>query len=255
MDKTARTIRIATFNVYSGKDTGKIAGAIRANKNISQAEIILLQEIEAHHIEAKERAQAIADELGYLCLYAPARDVISKAEIIGTHGLAILSKFPIKDYDVVSLKEFNLRYNSRKRIALNAILEIDDQLIQVCNVHLDLRINVQERIQQAAGIIDKLNTHHIQKIVMGGDFNTVPIYWAGRVLPIFYSRQKSKFNAFVQSQGFVSRLSDIGYTMHQKLIKFSLDSIYTKSLEVTAFGVERDIMVSDHKPVWVDIQL
>jgi endonuclease/exonuclease/phosphatase family metal-dependent hydrolase len=153
------------------------------------------------------------------------------------------------------LKEYKLAYNSRKRIALNAILEIHGELVQVCNVHLDLRINIKDRINQIADVLDKLNSHHIQKIIMGGDFNTVPIYWAGRMFPILYSRQRSKFNAFVHSKGFQTRLADIGYTMHQKIIKFSLDSIYTKGLDVSAFGIERDIKVSDHKPVWVDLEL
>ncbi len=250
-----KKIRVATFNVYYGRDTEKIANAIRENENIAKADIILLQEIEAHYSEAKARAQAIADELGYTCLYAPARDVVSKEEIVGTHGLAILTKFPITEYEVISLKEYDLRYNSRKRIALNAIVDIDGSLIQICNVHLDLRINIQERLDQIEDILEKLNAHHIQKIILGGDFNTVPIYWAGRVLPIFYSQQKSKFNAFVHSKGFQTRLADIGYTMHQKLVKFSLDSIYTKGLDVSAFGVERDVFASDHKPVWVDIEL
>ncbi len=255
MQEKISKIRVATFNVYYAKNPGRIAAAIKENENLAGADVILLQEIEAHYTEAKARAQEIADLLGLYCLYAPARDVRSRTEILGTHGLAILTRFPIVSSEVLALKEYNLRYNSRKRIALNAVLNINGKLIQICNVHLDLRLNIDDRIAQAAEIIKNLNAHQIQKIIVGGDFNTVPIYWAGRMLPIFYARQKSKFNAFMHSRGFQTRLADIGYTMRQKLVRFSLDSIYTRGLDVSAFGIERQVEVSDHKPVWVDIEI
>lgn len=248
-------IRIATFNVFYGKDPNRIASAIKNNPNLKDADIFLLQEIEAHADEAKERAQAIADDLGLQCVYAPARESGKETKLFGTHGIAILSRFPIKEFQVVPLREYDLRYNTRKRIALNAVLEIDNQLVQVCNVHLDLRINIKDRLDQINDVLKKLDSHHIQKIILGGDFNTVPIYWAGRVIPIFYSNQRSRFHKFLKGAGYQTRLSDIGHTMEQKIVKFSLDSIYTKGVEISGFGVERDVSVSDHKPVWADIEL
>ncbi|GAC1413123.1 MAG: hypothetical protein NVSMB66_4240 [Candidatus Doudnabacteria bacterium] len=250
-----KKIRVATFNVFYGNEPQKIAQAIKDNPNLKEVDIMLLQEVEAHADELKERAQSIADELGLFCVYSPARASGKETKLNGTHGLAILSKFPIKEFEAIPLKKFNLRYNSRTRIALNAIIEVEHQLIQVCNVHLDLRINIKERTEQIEGLIKKLNDHQITKIIMGGDFNTVPLYWAARMFPIFYSPQKRKFNAFVSKSGFQTTHGKIGYTMHQRLIKFSLDSIYTKGLNYGAFGVERSLYVSDHKPVWVDIEL
>ena len=249
------TIRIATFNVFYGTEPVKIAAAIKSNQNLKNTDIILLQEIEAHADEGKERAGAIAEELGLGWIYAPARESGKETKLHGTHGLAILSKFPIKEFEIIPLRKYNLGYNSRKRIALNAIIDVDGDLIQVCNVHLDLRINIKDRISQITDVVDKIENHHIKKVVMGGDFNTTPILWALRLFPIFYSGQRKKFNIFLLKKGFQSEFLKIGYTMQQKLIKFSLDSIYSKGLKVTNFGIERDVKVSDHKPVWVDIQL
>ncbi len=247
-----KTIRVATFNVYYGKNPEGIAVAIKANANLADADVILLQEIEAHESEAFERARIIAEELKMNFVYAPARDT---KKLGGTHGLAILSRYPVQALEVVPLREFNLRYNSRKRIAVTAIIDFEGTLVQVCNVHLDLRINIKERIAQIKDVIEKLNQHDVQRIILGGDFNTVPIFWAGRILPIFYARQRHTFNKFIHEQGFQTRLADIGHTMSQKVIRFSLDSIYSRGLEINAFGIERDIKVSDHYPVWVDFEL
>jgi len=248
----AKTIRVATFNVCYCKNPEKTAAQIRDNPNLAQADVILLQEIEAHESEAYERAHVIAQELKMNFVYAPARDTKKPG---GTHGLAVLTRYPVQALEVVPLREFNLRYHTRRRIAVMAVVDFDGILVQVCNVHLDLRINVKERIEQVRDVIAKLNEHPIQKIIMGGDFNTVPLFWAGRILPIFYARQRHKFNQFLHEQGFQTRLADIGYTMNQKMIRFSLDSIYSRGLDANAFGIERDINVSDHKPVWVDFEL
>jgi endonuclease/exonuclease/phosphatase family metal-dependent hydrolase len=248
-------IRLATFNVFYGTDPEKIAKAIKANQNLKNADVIFLQEIEAHSDEAKERAGAIADELGLGWVYAPARESGKETKLHGTHGLAILSKFPIKEFEVIPLRKYNLGYNSRKRIALNAIIDVNGVLIQVSNVHLDLRINIKDRILQISEVVEKIDSHHIKKVVIGGDFNTVPLLWMLRLFPIFYSSQRKKFNNFLLDKGFSTKFTKIGYTMQQKIIRFSLDSIYTKELTIKDFGIERDLKVSDHKPVWVDIEL
>ncbi|MDB4939872.1 MAG: hypothetical protein JWO40_297 [Candidatus Doudnabacteria bacterium] len=250
-----RTIRVATFNVFYGDNPHKIGQAIRANKNLADADIILLQEVEAHSDEIKERATIIAEELGLSCIYAPARASGKETKLNGTHGLAILSRFTVKESQIIPLKKYNLHFNSRDRIALSAILQIDGELVQVCNVHLDLRINIKDRLDQITDLIEKLSSHQIKKIIIGGDFNTVPIFWAARVLPIFYSAQKNKFDKYILSKGYKGTVGKVGPTMHLKLLRFSLDDIYVKDLDFVKHAVERDLTVSDHKPVWADIQL
>lgn len=249
-------MRIATFNVFYGKDPKAIATAIKANENLSKADVILLQEIEAHPHETKARALQIAELLNMRCIYTPARESTERGvEKAGSHGLAILSKEKIKEFEVIPLSYFNLRYRSRTRVAVNAILETGGQEIQICNVHLDNRLNIKDRITQINDVLQKLKSHRVQMVVMAGDFNTVPFFWLGRVIPIFYSSQRKLFNRYLREQGFDTHLEEAGHTLAHKFLKLSLDSIYTKGVKVTNFGVERDLKVSDHWPIWVDVEV
>lgn len=244
-----KTIRLATFNVYYGRNPLKIAHAIRANKHLKRADVILLQEIEAYPDEAKERAREIAEALNFEFVYAPARETKRQ----GTHGLAILSRYPIKDSEIVPLPYYRSAFNSRKRIALNAIIDVGGKEVLISNVHLDLRINIKQRIEQARAVIKKLNAAKEQRIVMAGDFNTVPFYWLGRAVPIFYAGQRKKLNQYLKERGFETHLDEIGYTMNFAVLRLSLDSVYVKGVKIFNFGVERTVHVSDHKPIWVDI--
>lgn len=249
-------LRIATFNVFYGKDPSAISKAIKENENLSKADVILLQEIEAHPHETKARALQMAEFLDMRCIYTPARESTEKGvDEAGSHGLAILSKEKIKEFEVVPLSYFNLRYNSRKRVAVNAILEIEGKEVQISNVHLDNRLNIKDRILQIKDVLQKLQSHRVQAVVMAGDFNTVPFFWLGRVIPIFYSPQRKKFNRFLREEGFDTHMEEAGHTMAHRFLKLSLDSIYTKGVKVNKFGIERTVKVSDHWPVWVDIEV
>lgn len=245
-------IRIATFNVFYGQNPKRFSDAILQNENLAKADIILLQEVESYPEEGKGRAEYIAEDLQMNCVYTPARDTPIGG---GTHGLAILSRFPIKETEVVPLQFFRLGRNSRKRIAVNSIVDIDGTLIQVANVHLDTTLNFGARVKQAKAIVEHQKQNHIKKAVLAGDFNTTPFIFLLRLIPIFYSDQRSKFYRYLNANGFYTKLDKIGHTMRRRVFKFSLDSIFVRDLEIINFGIERSVSVSDHHPVWVDVLL
>jgi endonuclease/exonuclease/phosphatase family metal-dependent hydrolase len=244
-------ITVATFNVHFGKNTDKIASAIKENENLNRADVLLLQEIEAHSKEEKERAHRIADKLGMHYIYAPAR-VIKKDD---THGLAILSIHPIKNHEVVQLDFFKLGIKSRTRIALNAEIEIGTEKVVVSNVHLDTRLNFPERAAQMLSVVRKLKQHHLKKIILGGDLNTIPFVWAKGAVPVGYDDQRRKLYDFMLEQGFKTKMGGIGYTIKSGPVKWSLDAIYTKGVLMQKCGVEHNVAISDHRPVWADIQI
>lgn len=244
-------LRVATFNVFYAKNPKRFSEAILSNENLSKADVILMQEVESYSSEGKARAEAIAEDLKMTCVYTPARD----SGIDGTHGLAILSRYPIKETEVVPLPFFRLARNSRQRIAVNSILDINGTQIQIANVHLDTTLNLGARLKQVKEIVEHVKNHPVQKAIIAGDFNTTPFIFLLRLIPIFYSDQRSKFYRYLTQNGFYTKLDKIGYTMRRKVFKFSLDSIFVKGLEIVGFGIERSVTVSDHHPVWVDILL
>jgi endonuclease/exonuclease/phosphatase family metal-dependent hydrolase len=244
-------LTVATFNVHFGKHTDKIIKAIKENENLSKVDILLLQEIEVRAREEKERACRIADGLGMHWVYAPAR----RLNDVDTHGLAILSKYPILNFEVIQLEFFKLVRKSRTRIALNAEIQVGDEKILVSNVHLDTTLNFAARARQLYSLIGKLKEHQIQKIIVGGDLNTLPFRFFLNSFPYFYEDQTYKMYNFLREHGFDSLMEKLGYTIQAGPVKWSLDAIYIRNLEMKHFGVERDVRVSDHKPVWAHISL
>lgn len=251
MDPSMKTsIKIVTFNVHFGEKTSAIAAAFTQNKNLRGADIIFLQEIEHYESEKVSRAERLAGVLGLKYAYVPACEIKAK----GTHGLAILSKHDLTNIEALALPAYTFFSHSEPRIAMTAIADVRGNRVKLANVHLDTRINSAQRIAQMKILVDDLKKDYTQKIIMGGDFNTVPFYFY-KSLPFFYHNQKRYLHQYFAQEGFLCHCENVGYTLKRGFVRFELDDIYTRNVQMMRCGVERSVMVSDHKPVWLDVDL
>lgn len=249
-------LRLASFNVHYAPEPVKLAEGIRANPALARADVFLLQEIEAYESEGTSRTRWLAEALKLNYVYAPARATPAG----GTHGLAILSRFPIRDVEIIPLKQFDLGRRTRQRIALAATLEVGEADLRVYNLHLDTRINPGDRLKQLSPVVTRARAHPIPRVVIAGDFNTNPFRWLGHVFPfhfpIFRANQAKAVDKFMAARGFETRFSKSGPTCRKGpfgLLRFRLDSIYTRGLQVRDFGVEWSVKVSDHSPLWIEV--
>jgi len=103
-------------------------------------------------------------------------------------------------------------------------------------------------------LVDDLKKEHMKKIIVGGDFNMLPFYFYKSV-PFFYQNQKRLLHEYLREEGFSNHCENGGYTLKSGFIKFELDGIYTRNVQPTQCGVEQSVMVSDHKPVWLEVDL
>lgn len=249
--KKPETLRVVTFNVHFARRPLEIVRAIRSNAHLRDADIFLLQEIEFHEREVISRAEAMASALGLNYVYAPARPLRTR----GSHGLAILSRVQLEDVQIISLPFYRLMLRSRPRIALLGKLRLGGTSIQICNAHLDTTLSIENRIAQMDGILKAIRQSSARRIIIGGDFNTLPFLFVGnRSVPVFFSNQRRRFDAHMRKMGFTTT-ERMGYTLRRGIVGFQLDGIYTKQLRILRSGVERQIAVSDHKPVWADIKV
>src|SRR5690606_12239409 len=85
------TPRIATWNVHYGEDTAGLAAIITGSTYLRDADVLMIQEIEAYGTEGATRTARLATALGMTWVYAPARP-----EDAGTHGIALLSRYPLE---------------------------------------------------------------------------------------------------------------------------------------------------------------
>ncbi len=229
-------IRIASLNAHRGKKLERIIDAFQSPQ-LALCDIILLQEIEEKF--RLNQAELLANRLGYDVSYLPAR--LTRR---GTHGLAILSRYPVSDVEMLLLPRNERLINTRNRVAMGATIRIGLETIRVYNVHLDTNINALKRKYQLYPVIAAANEHPELPTIIAGDFNT------------FRRHHTSYLDEMLSDSGFRSPfLSGSHYTAKFLFWRPQLDWIYTRNLVVTRANVEQDSNCSDHRPLWADAVL
>lgn len=244
-----RTLRVVTYNVNLGADPEGLAAQLRANPALAAADVLLLQEEEAFPAERASRTRRLATALGMGWSYVPGR---MKGD--GTHGLAILSRFPIEDAHVMTLPRTEAW---KPRIAIRAEVVVGEARLPVVNVHLETRINITDRILQLRPAVLELPA----AVIVGGDVNTNPFLWEEGEVPlvplaqIADTEQAPLLDDYMRALGFTTPAAEVGATHRVHGVESRLDAIYTRGLAVTPAQVERTLTTSDHWPVWVDVTL
>jgi endonuclease/exonuclease/phosphatase family metal-dependent hydrolase len=241
---SAGPLRVVTFNVHYGADVPALVRTVRENRRLRAADVLLLQEIEQH--PGDDRPAVLAEALGLNLVYAPAR-----AAGNGTHGLAILSRLPLHDLEVVGLHRYDLVYSTRRRIALGATVDVDGRPLRIFNVHLDTRLAPQERMDQLEPIATRASES--PRAIVGGDVNTINCVAAllpALPIPLPGNEQGPILDAFMHARGFASPLESVGATGP---LGMRLDALYVKGVRVAGAGKVDTGSVSDHLPLWMDV--
>lgn len=239
-------LRVASFNVHYGGDVAGIARAIEADPELRGSDVLLLQEIESYPGDV--RAEKLAARLGLHFIYGPARPKKN-----GSHGLAILSRHPLRDAEVIALPRYHLGWGTQRRVALAATVEWNGADVRVVNVHLDTRLTPAQRYHQMGPVLERAAGH--PRVVIGGDVNTISCI--PRLLPrwpiaVPGTSQAPAFDAFMHEHGYTAPFRRIGWTGP---LRQRLDAIFVRGLSVGAFDKEDDVRVSDHIPLWADVAL
>ena len=239
-------LTVASLNLARENNYERVIGEFRRLQQRFELDILLLQEVDQEPGNPALLVARIAEALGHYYVFAPA-DVWKNG---GLHGLAILSRWPLGEIEVIPLRQFNLRFRQRCRIGLGATAATPYGPARVFNLHLDSRINTGERLQQLAPILRSAE-QFAGDCLMGGDFNTADFRWFRRWLPLPYcARQSKAVRRELAERGFQTPLESSGATF--KYLGLKLDWIFLRGLLPTACGVEK-IGFSDHRAVWARI--
>jgi endonuclease/exonuclease/phosphatase family metal-dependent hydrolase len=240
----ASGLRVVTYNVH-GISGGAIARALRSDPALAGADVVLMQEVSS--FGPCSAACAAGEELGLASLFAPGHQQDG-----GTSGVAILSRWPLRDPQVIELPYRHAVMNSARRIALAATIDTAEGPLRLIAVHLENRINPAARVSQLAPALAHARAFE-GAVILGGDMNTSPFLWLGHLLPIPAGLQGRRLDAAARAAGLETPVADVAAT--SQWLDMRLDAIYTRGVTTSAHGVAVAVRASDHLPLWMQAKV
>lgn len=165
-------LKILSYNIHKGFALSQkfVLEGIRERIRAVQADIVFLQEVQGDHSGYQKSIKDWAGpQLEYIAdsiwpHFAYGRNAVYTE---GHHGNAILSKFPIKNFQNIDIS--NNRFE--RRGILHAITEWEGAPLHLLCVHLDLTNTGRQR--QNDRIVDRIKTTipDNERLILAGDFN------------------------------------------------------------------------------------
>jgi len=183
------TIRTLAWNIERGNRFDGIVTALRNHEELKDKDVLLLTELDYGMARSANRfvARDLARELNLNYAFAPCYIALQKGSGIESnvegenkqslHGLAMLSKYPLKNVRTVPLPNGKDKmFGKEKRLGyLRALIaEIEHPLgtFRAVTLHLDAHSSRRHRHLQIKIVLDFLDTLAPLPTVIGGDWNT-----------------------------------------------------------------------------------
>ena len=236
----------------------KAVHALSESQLLPPADIVALQETDKRtrraggHDIAREMAKELQMNYARACLNAPrGEEPKSKqwyldfeehipASDTGDTGIAILSRMPFRDVARVDLPWNECVW--RPRLALAATIQNGKHPVHIFNSHIDPHAAIEGQLEQHAAILSRAE-ELAGPIVLLGDFNTLS------------KRSCLEMRRLLESRGFVTPFKTGTPTWRAGLIRLHTDWIFVRGARVKRFGVARPLNVSDHWPIWAELDL
>jgi len=242
-------LKIVSYNIRwrGGKELQDIAHWLKSSEAPAPS-IIGLQEVD----RAKERtgrvnnAKALAESLGmYYAWAAPQAPEKGKAKEEET-GVALLSPYPLEN--ITRLVLTNDGPGGRSRVALGATIKFGKTAVRIYSVHAETRLPMWQKIDQFRVVLDDLaKLPKTTPAIVLGDFNSWELPTIDAVRKLF---TEADFTTPVPDDEPTYVRKVLGFEM-----KLKLDWIWVRGMTPQAYGIDRELKVSDHFPVWTVVKL
>jgi len=237
-------LSIVTLNLAKEVSVDRILREFRGAPELRDADVFLFQEVSEDPTEQCVGSR-LGSALGLHVAYSPTAPGDKDL------GLAILSRFPLRDIHIRNLRPYDLRFRSRSRFALMATADTPWGPLRLHDTHLDTRLNTRDRLAQLEPVVSDSARFHGPRVV-GGDFNSNSFYWVEHVLPVpFIRSQAHGVEEFMTRSGFRNALPKIATTFDY--LGMDLDWIWLDGLRPVASRVI-PMGFSDHHAVWTRVE-
>ncbi len=233
-----RDLSVVTLNLAKEPSAARMAAEIGAIPALRNADVFLLQEV-----EPRSAAAELGAKLGLHVVGS------KEAAEIPNLGLAILSRYPLRDVRIRPLRKYDLVYHSRSRFALSATADTPWGPVRIVNTHLDTRLNAPDRLAQLEDAIRDLGAG---PTIVGGDFNSNWFYWIHHVLPVPAGSQGKPVSSFMSKAGYRSAIPASLTTFDW--LGQHLDWIWLRGLG-TAESRVYPLKFSDHHACWTRVAI
>jgi endonuclease/exonuclease/phosphatase family metal-dependent hydrolase len=152
----------------------------------------------------------------------------------------LLSRFPVSCVERVDLPWAECAW--RPRLALAATITVGDKSLHIFNSHIDPHATTREQLEQHEAILSHAESVS-GPVVLLGDFNTLTRAACAEV------------RSFLEARGYSTPLPTNAATWRAGLIRLHPDWIFVRGVKVLRWGVARRLGVSDHWPIWVELDL
>jgi endonuclease/exonuclease/phosphatase family metal-dependent hydrolase len=236
-------LKVVSYNIRyrAGEDLKELIRLLREDPVLGGAQVIGLQEVDRNKRRTGNvnTARQLAEGLGMRYAWAapPGADEDGEEET----GVAILSPFPLKDVTRVLLAHEGPE--GRRRVAVGATLQIGKTSVRVYSVHAETRMPVEKKVEHWQAVLEDLRQHPDAAAVVLGDFNTIK----GKDV-------KAARRLFTEA-GFQTPLADDDTTWKAFVVQLKLDWLWLRGLEARSAGIDKDVELSDHWPLWATVKL
>lgn len=234
------------------------ARAFSVGKLLPRVDVLALQEADkrtgrtgAHHV-----AQELATQLEMNWVHAPAgipRGIkpvkrewwLDFEEPIDLHdagdtGVALLSRLSMTNVRRIDLPWHECPWHPR--LAMAATVSLGLGSIRIFNAHVDPHAASGGQLAQLEVIADQADVVAGPTLIMG-DFNTL-------------SKEKClETRRFLEARGYTTPMPTGTPTWRGAGLRLHADWIFSRGLNIVRWGVARPLHVSDHWPIWAEIEL
>lgn len=237
-------IKIVSYNIRwrGGDDLKKLIELFKTDKEIGGASIIGLQEVDRNkkRTNNENTIKTISQSLdmNYAWAAPPNANANDKEE---ETGVAILSAFPLSNVTRIVLPVEGP--GNRRRVAIGATVQIGNESVRVYSVHAETRITPEQKIEQLKSVVDDFEKSQIKNAIALGDFNTI------------FPAEVENTTKLFQEKNFSTPFSNKQTTWTQFLLELKLDWLWLRGLQAKEFGINKQITLSDHFPLWAKVSL
>ena len=159
-----------TYNIHHGAgvdgrvDFQRIADLIKRE----QADIVALQEVDkgVQRTARRDCPAELAALTGMTCVFSNNFHFQG-----GEYGNAVLTRFPIKRW---TNRHYQMLRPGEQRGLLQVELDVHGRELVFLNTHIDYRPDDDERLLNAAEMLEVIQAYRGQPIILCGDFNDTP---------------------------------------------------------------------------------